>query len=497
MAGWVSVRSLCATVVALVGAAAGAPAAWATFPGLNGQLAYEARDGGGVFTVQPVPPNLGQGTPLTFPRALDRDAAWSSDGRHIAFTSLRDGNAEIYLMKADGTEQRRLTTDPAFDADPTFSPDGTQLAFTSTRDGNTEIYVMAVDGSAQRRLTFDPAVDQQADWSPDGSRIAFESTRDINAEIYTMNPDGGAVTRLTFNPETDADPSWHPDGASIAFVSGEGPTLEVFTLRPGIPGRTRITHDAQDSHLCSPAWSPDGKQIAFTRFGITRVISADARGIGEPAADGSDAAWAPLPPPQPPKVSKTVNMVPNGTVFVRVKGAEAAAPLTGPLEIPIAKPNATDGTVIDSREGEATIETTTSPLVVSDGRATLSQTRGGVTVLRLPRHPCCGARRSTLRTRTRARTAASSAVLSSGSARRKHRKGSRVKSPGHSNASSGRTDWTTIRTRRSTTTRVHSGVVEVTPLRGAVGRMLNPRGPVTGRTVRVRAGQTYVARPRR
>jgi Tol biopolymer transport system component len=91
-------------------------------------------------------------------------------------------------MNADGTDQRRLTTDAAFDADPTFSPDGTRLAFTSTRDGNTQIYVMAVDGSAQRRLTFDPAVDQLADWSPDGSRIAFESTRDINTEIYTHEP---------------------------------------------------------------------------------------------------------------------------------------------------------------------------------------------------------------------------------------------------------------------------------------------------------------------
>jgi dipeptidyl aminopeptidase/acylaminoacyl peptidase len=472
------VRSLfCATLVALVATAVAAPAAWSTFPGLNGRLAYEARSGAtlNIFTIQPLAVRPEDHTRLTSSGAIDRDAAWSSDGDQIAFMSQRDGNAEIYRMNADGTGQRRLTTDPAFDADPTFSPDGTQLAFTSTRDGNPEIYVMAVDGSGQRRLTFDPATDLEADWSPDGTRIAFESDRDGNMEIYAMNPDGGAVTRLTFNPEVDVDPSWHPDGTRIAFVSGAGGGLEIFNLRPGTAGRTQLTRGASDAHF--PAWSPDGEQIAFTRSEETRVMKADARGIGEVAANGADAAWGSLPPPPPvPTLAKTMNVEPptTGTVFVRVDGAAAAAPLVDPHEIPV-------GSVIDTREGELKIEAaapngrSTSSVTVSEGRATLSQTDGGVTVLRLPRDNCCGVRRNTLRTRTRARTPALSAALSADSARRKRKKGSRVNSPDHSKAISGGTDWTTIRTRRGTTTRVHSGVVEVTDLTKPAGCARSPR----------------------
>ena len=484
MAGSVSVRSLCATLVALAGAAAGAPAAWSTFPGLNGQLAYEA--GGGatrnVFTIQPLAGLSGEGTQLTRARTIDRDAAWSADGRRIAFMSERDGNPEIYVMNSDGSAQTRLTTDPAVDADPTFSPDGTRLAFTSTRDGNPEIYVMAVDGSAQTRLTFDPAADQQADWSPDGTRIAFESTRDGNHEIYAMNPDGGAVTRLTFSPEFAADPSWHPDGASIAFVSGPRGALDIFTVRPGTAGRTQLTRGTSDVH--HPAWSPDGQQIAFTSFENTLVMKADARGTAGFAANGADAAWGPLPPPPlVPELSETVNLKPTGTVFVHVNGAEAAAPLVEPHEIPV-------GSVIDTTRGEVEVEAatpngrSTSSVAVSEGRATVSQTDGGVTVLRLPRHPCCGARRTTLRAQTRARTAAPTTALSARRVRRCRRKGGTL-SPGHGRAYGCLTDWTTIRAARKTTIRVRKGVVEVTDF-------------VRDQTVLVRAGEPpYVIRARR
>jgi dipeptidyl aminopeptidase/acylaminoacyl peptidase len=458
MAGWVSVRSLCATVVALVGAAAGAPAAWATFPGLNGQLAYEAGSGAtrNVFAIQPLAGSARDVTPLKEDnaRAPARDAAWSADGRRIAFMSERDGNPEIYVMNSDGSGQRRLTHDPAVDADPAFSRDGTRLAFTSMRDGNPEIYVMADDGSAQTRLTFDPAADQQADWSPDGTRIAFESTRHGNHEIYTMNPDGGAVTRLTFSSEFAADPSWHPDGASIAFVSGPSGALNIFTLRPGTAGRTQLTDGLSDVH--HPAWSPDGQQIAFTASGSTYVRKVDASGIGEVAAYGADAAWGPLPSPlRVPELSETVNMKPTGTVFVHVNGAAAATPLADPLEIPV-------GSVIDTTRGKVEVEAattderSTSSVAASGGRAAVSQTDGGVTVFRLPRNPCCGDRRTRLRTQTRARTTAPTAAR-----RGRCRRGGTL-SPKHGRTYGCLTDWTTIRAGRTTTVRVRSGVVEVT-----------------------------------
>jgi WD40 repeat protein len=456
MAGWVSVRSLCATLAALACAAAAAPAAWPTFPGLNGQLAYEASLGGGprpnVFTIQPLAVRPEDHTRLPSSGAIDRDAAWSADGRRIAFMSERDGNPEIYVMDATpGSVPTRLTFDAAVDADPTFSLDGKRLAFTSTRDGNPEIYVMAEDGSGQTRLTFDPAADQQADWSPDGTRIAFESNRDGNMEIYSMNPDGGDVARLTFDPGRDADASWHPDGRSIAFVSSTGATQNIFTLRPGA-SPNQLTRDI---YAQFPAWSPDGEQIAFTASGSTRVRKVDASGTGQVAANGTDAAWGPLPsPPRVPELSETVNLKPTGTVFVHVNGAAAAAPLEDPLEIPV-------GSVIDTTRGEVQVkaatlnEQSTSSVDVSEGRATLSQTDDGVTVLRLPRHPCCGDRRTRLRTQTRARTTAPTAAR-----RRGCRRGGTI-SPKHARTWGCLTDWTTIRAGRKTTVRVRRGVVEV------------------------------------
>jgi TolB protein len=95
---------------------------------------------------------------------MDWDPAWSSDGRRIAFGSNRDGDCEIYVMDADGKNQRNLTENPAEDWGAAWSPDGQRIAFVSNRDGNSEIYVMDADGNNQRRLTNNPANDDSPDW---------------------------------------------------------------------------------------------------------------------------------------------------------------------------------------------------------------------------------------------------------------------------------------------------------------------------------------------
>ena len=128
----------------------------------------------------------------------------------IAFTSDRDGNWEIYVMNADGSEQKRLTNNLGFDLDPCWSPDGKKMAFASKREGNYEIYVMNVDGSEQKRLTKNPGYDGYPVWSPDGKKIAFMSDRDGNEEIYFMNADGNEQRNLTNNPADDVYLSWSP-----------------------------------------------------------------------------------------------------------------------------------------------------------------------------------------------------------------------------------------------------------------------------------------------
>jgi hypothetical protein len=111
-----------------------------------------------------------------------------------------------------------LFHEPPADWDHFWSPDSSYIAFTSNRDGNDEIYVMDADGSNQQRLTDNSAIDRQPSWSPDGSRIAFVSNRPDKDEIYVMDTNGSNQQRLTDKPEGDRQPSWSPDGSRIAFV---------------------------------------------------------------------------------------------------------------------------------------------------------------------------------------------------------------------------------------------------------------------------------------
>jgi TolB protein len=497
-----TIPGLAVAVVITAVVSAMAPSAWATFPGLNGQLAYESPGGAGssIFAIQPLAGSLDDEIQLTRAGPADRDAAWSADGRQIAFTSTRDGNPEIYRMNADGTHQTRLTNNPADDGDPTFSRKGGRIAFTSTRDGNPEIYVMNVDGSAQIRLTFDPAVDQQADWSPAGRRIAFESYRNGNSEIYAMNPDGGNQTRMTFHPAQDVEPSWKANGKAIAFASGStGRAADIFSLRTDRRGRRRhprgrrrLTHDAGDNQF--PVWSPDGLQIAFTRgrFTLVKKTGSVESDPAQVVSFGVDAAWGSLPPADPvPQLGETVDV--RGNVRVRVRGATALAPLGQATEVP-------EGSLIDTRQHGAKVKTATAneqsalSLLVSEGRARVFQSAGQPpeTVFKMVDLGCSAGRHprpNTLRIRHPKRTPmpASSALTGASSPTRiaaaaGRRPKAKVKGHYQTGASPG-TDWTTIDRCHSTETRVRTGTVEVRDL-------------VANRTVFVSAGETYLTRAR-
>ncbi len=123
-------------------------------------------------------------------KRIEEVAKPSPEQTKIAFVSDRDGNVEIYVMNADGSEQINLTNNPASDWFPSWSPDGKKIVFNSDRDGNYEFYVMNADGSEQKRLTNNRAYDWSSSCSPDGKKIVFTSVRDWISEIYVMNADG-------------------------------------------------------------------------------------------------------------------------------------------------------------------------------------------------------------------------------------------------------------------------------------------------------------------
>jgi hypothetical protein len=114
-------------------------------------------------------------------RAIDiasAQVAFTCYGQSVGGT----GNGDVFVAAPnEGTEG--LTRGWAFDGDPAWSPEGSQVAFDTTRDGNLEIYVMGADGTNPTRLTRDPGWDFAPDWSPDGARIVFVSTRGVHEHI--------------------------------------------------------------------------------------------------------------------------------------------------------------------------------------------------------------------------------------------------------------------------------------------------------------------------
>ena len=189
------------------------------------------------------------------------DMLWfklKTNGGVIAFTSERDGNSEIYIMNADGSDPRRLTDNPAYDGWPTWSPDGSQIAFMSKRSGNPDIYVMDADGSNIQQLTTHSANDIWPDWSPDGARIAFLSRRDGNFEIYLINADGTDLQRLTNTSSHEDFPNWSPDGERLVFSRVEGNDGTFIINADGTEEQMLMEIVALE-----PSWSPDGTRIIF------------------------------------------------------------------------------------------------------------------------------------------------------------------------------------------------------------------------------------------
>ncbi len=277
------------------------------------------------------------------PTSTPRSPLSGSGGGVLAFTSDRSGRPGIFVMNADGTDQR-LVTDRVDSQFPDFSPDGKRIAFTTAAPYMGTLSTTLVDGSGQVALLsrnraisapdwhpdgkglvfifhthqyfsisvmgiFDgdytpltKAVTEQINasphWSPDGSHIVFSSDRDGNPEIYVMDANGGNVQRLTNNDTQDYFPTWSPDGSQIAFASLREGNWDLYVMDAKGRNVRRLTEDS--SVDWEPAWSPDGTRLAFSsdRDGDWEIYVMQLDGSGltqltDNAASDTQPTWRP------------------------------------------------------------------------------------------------------------------------------------------------------------------------------------------------------------
>ena len=162
--------------------------------------------------------NLAQLRKITDDTATATEPAFSPDGSHIAFTSTRDGQPEVYVMDADGTNAARLTNSPGLDGDPSFSADGQAVVFHSQRTGHRQVYLQPITSSVAVPLTQEPADNSQPSMSPDGEVIAFVSNRDGNNHIWLMAKDGTNQRPFTRGPQgKESVPHFLRDG-TLAYL---------------------------------------------------------------------------------------------------------------------------------------------------------------------------------------------------------------------------------------------------------------------------------------
>jgi Tol biopolymer transport system component len=194
------------------------------------------------FDIYAVSERTGQLTRLTSARGYDAEASYSPDGQWIAFSSMRDA----YDRTLTATERKQLEVDPSFFA---------------------EIYIMRADGSDQRRLTRVDGYDGGPFFSPDGSRIVWRrfTTDGLIADVWTMKLDGSDPRQVTDFGAMSWAPFIHPSGEYLLFASNKlgFENFEVFMVDvDGTKEPVRVTHS--DGFDGLPVPSPDGRRLAWT-----------------------------------------------------------------------------------------------------------------------------------------------------------------------------------------------------------------------------------------
>jgi eukaryotic-like serine/threonine-protein kinase len=250
---------------------------------------------------------------LTRDNARDTHPAFAPDGRHVYFSSGREGTRAIWRVTVDGASPQRITfgtgpeTHPsiAFDATrlaytthsaqpdltlvdrltgekirmpgpgpveaPAFLPDGRGIVYGLNRENDWDLWLQPLErgrpAGAPRRLTDQPGAEAVAAPTPDGRWIAYCRVLGQERNIWLIPAEGGTPRPLVQHPSISIHPAWSPGGTSLAFVSDRDGREHLYLapVRDGtvVGAPTRLTEGEVTDRF--PAWSPDGRRLAYVR----------------------------------------------------------------------------------------------------------------------------------------------------------------------------------------------------------------------------------------
>lgn len=315
-----------ALAIALLAAVAGSAAA--TPPGRNGRITFMRFDANGQFQAWVANPDMSHQVQLTSGPTDAWFPSWSPDGSRIVFAGHRDDPdptddveiSDVFTMRPDGSDVRKLTDSVGYSGTASWSPDGRWIVYTADRGDYPRrlgIYLIPANGSrAPRRLTVLPASSEWQElprFSPDGRSIVFDEARVVSQRqadgttedveqtaLITMRADGSHLRRITAWELNASDADWSPDGRRLVFgarPSSAGGMQEVMIASADGGDVRNLSRDhtpvapppATYVESFNPAWSPDGQWVVFAH--ATWSETDFRQGLQLIRPDGSHRSW--------------------------------------------------------------------------------------------------------------------------------------------------------------------------------------------------------------
>ncbi len=200
------------------------------------------------------------------------EPSWSPDNKYIVFSEDNIvGDAELYIIDAQGNNLQKLTNHRESLWGSTWSPDGKQIAYHCYGRLGWKIYILSLETKTTKMVKRSIRAMLYAAWAPDSKKIVFkynvrEKENDENWHLYSINIDGSDFKRITTPANVNCFPSWAPDGKKIAFWIQKDSIWELYSINPDGTEFKQITKNINlfSKSMCRASWSPNSDLLAIS-----------------------------------------------------------------------------------------------------------------------------------------------------------------------------------------------------------------------------------------